>query len=604
MQIKTDFDLGEALVKLESESKELKDDSNGDNPYSIGDDGCLFKNKILKDGAVIPVKLANFEAWITEEVIEDNGIETAHHYTIAGKVKNRHLSKIQISASQFSNLNWVYQWGNQAIAEPGQGIKDYIRHAIQVMSKNISRLTCYTHTGWREINGQWIYLSESGAIGTDNISVKLSKELQRYNLPLKPEDELEAIKTSLSFLNIGKKEITLPLFALLYLSPLTTLLEPMPNFLGYLYGETATFKTSISILSLCHFGQFNFIANLSNFDDTSNALTKRAFTLKDTLLIIDDFHPSNKRTDAQQMETLAQKIIRACSNRTGRHRLNPDATDKGAYEPRGMVLITGEELVSLQSTLARVMVIEISHGDIDRGKLTEIQSKTQLLPHAMTSYISWVRENINEIKNTFPKRFIELRDRAFKEDTHKKLPEQVAYLQFALDTAISWMVDKGVLNENEAKSLSKEGWNIFIELSKKQSQRIEREDPIERFKEIIQTMITQGRVKIEHKEEYKKEIIGGEMGELIGYYDDLYTYLLPPALWHSLQKYCIAEGSHFPFSKNTFYRTLKSRGLIETSGDKTSITVKIKGEAMRVLKFTDRGICGKGVTCVTNGGDA
>jgi hypothetical protein len=49
---------------------------------------------------------------------------------------------------------------------------------------------------------------------------------------------------------------------------------------------------------------------------------------------------------------------------------------------------------------------------------------------------------------------------------------------------------------------------------------------------------------------------------------------------------------------------LKNRGLIETLGDKTSIIVKIRGEVKRVLKLIDRGICGKGVTCVTNGGDA
>lgn len=467
----TNFDVGEELLKLEAEGKESKNESNGDNPYSIGDDGCLYRYKKVQDG-VIPVKLCNFDTQITEEIIEDNGIETIHNYGIEGKIKDRRLSKIEVPAISFNSLNWLHKWGNQTILEPGQSTKDYVRHAIQTRSNGINRITNYTHTGWREINGDWNYLSGSGALGTDNITVKLSKELQRYNLPLKVENESEAIKTSLSFLDIGKREITLPLFSLLYLSPLTTLLEPMPNFSGYLYGETGTFKTSTSILLLSHFGLFNSIANLSNFDDTSNALTKRAFTLKDTLLIIDDFHPSNKRMDAQQMESLAQKIIRACSNRTGRHRLNPDATDKGAYEPRGMVIITGEELVSLQSTLARIMVIEISQGDIDKDRLTGIQLKAQLLPHAMTSYISWVRENIKDIKDTFPKQFIQLRDKAFREDTHKKLPEQVAYLQFTLETVISWMVDKGVLNKNEAISLSKEGWDIFIELSTKQSQRL------------------------------------------------------------------------------------------------------------------------------------
>jgi hypothetical protein len=81
----------------------------------------------------------------------------------------------------------------------------------------------------------FFYLSQNGGIGGERFKVKLAEELQRYALPLKPQDEKDAIKTSLSFLELAKKEITLPLYAILYLSPLTTILDPMPNFSGYLY---------------------------------------------------------------------------------------------------------------------------------------------------------------------------------------------------------------------------------------------------------------------------------------------------------------------------------------------------------------------------------
>lgn len=594
--METKFNLAEELTKLQEESV------NSNSPYFVDDSGYLCRWKRIKDG-IIPVRLANFEAWITEEIIEDNGIEATHSYGIEGKIKNRTLLKVEVPASSFCSLNWLHKWGNQAILEPGQAIRDYVRHAIQIRSNGTRNLTHFTHTGWRQIQGNWYYLTASGAIGVDGVLVKLSKELQRYSLPTAPNNETESIKTSLSFLDIGKREITLPLFNLLYLSPLTTLLEPMPNFSGYLYGETGVLKTTIAALLISHFGPFDSINNLSNFDDTANALEKRAFTLKDVLHVVDDFHPSVKRIDAQQKENLAQRIIRAYSNRTGRGRLNPDTSDKGRYEPRGMLLMTGEEIISLQSTLARLMVIEISRGDVEKNRLTELQMKAHLLPHAMSSYVLWLRQHVQEIKGTFQQQFIQLRDKAFKEDTHKKLPEQVAFLQFALDTVISWMVDKNVLSETEAVSLSKEGWDIFTELADRQSQRLEREDPIRRFEEILQTLIAQGKVRIEDKD-YIDKVIGGQMGDLIGYYDEYYTYLSPPALWHSLQRYCIAEGSHFPFSKNTFYRMLKNRGLIETRGDKNTVDVRLRGEVKRVLKFIGRGICGFGVTEVTNHEDA
>ena len=61
---------------------------------------------------------------------------------------------------------------------------------------------------WRNIEDKWVYLSSSGGIGGD-VQVKLSEEIKRYAFPLTLDNEKEAIHVSLSFLDIGKKEITL-----------------------------------------------------------------------------------------------------------------------------------------------------------------------------------------------------------------------------------------------------------------------------------------------------------------------------------------------------------------------------------------------------------
>lgn len=375
-----------------------------DGPYKVDEEGYLCLLKPLKEGQ-ISLRLANFTAQITEEIIEDNGIDISHTYVIEGKLNNETLSKIAVPASQFPSLNWLCKWGSRVIIEPGHTIKDNVRHAIQVMSTGTLKYTCYAHTGWREIYGKMAYLTSDGAIGAENVKVKLPNELQRYCLPLIPQNEIEAIKISLSFLELGSHRITLPLWCMVYLSVLTTLLDQRPNFSGYIHGGTGVFKTALSILMLQHFGDSWNSSLLPNFSDTANSLEKRSFLLKDALLVVDDYHPDNRKADAQQKETLAQRLIRSHSNRTGRGRLNADTTDKGRYEPRGMLLITGEELVTLQSTLARLMVFKISDGDIDQNRLTEIQPKTYLLPNAMASFIIWVKDNIQDIQATFKVKF-------------------------------------------------------------------------------------------------------------------------------------------------------------------------------------------------------
>ena len=170
------------------------------------------------------------------------------------------------------------------------------------------------------MNDQWMYLSGSGAIGSDDIVVTLPEALKRYAIPHTVDKEKEAIGIlrSLSFLDVGKHEITFPLYGLLWLSVLTTLLNPMPNFSGYAYGDTGTFKTTVAMLLLSHFGDFSQANNLSNFDDTANAIEKKAFTLKDTLLVLDDYHPSSRRQDAQNKEQWRPEC-RSLTSGTTRH---------------------------------------------------------------------------------------------------------------------------------------------------------------------------------------------------------------------------------------------------------------------------------------------
>lgn len=560
---------------------------NIDTEYFVNEKGFVCFEKWGKDGPVI-TQICNFQASICTETIFDNGIEEELRYVLTGQTNNGPLPKIDISTKNFQSLDWLHKWGNNAVIEPGgYSTKDRVRHYIQVNSSNVKKTVCYTHTGWRKADGKWVYLTSSGGIGAENVEVTLSPELKRYSLPLKTQHENEAIKASLEFLDIGDRNITLPLWSLLVLAPLTTLLDPMPTFSGYLYGETGTFKSTFATLLLSHFGNFNSVSNLSNFDDTANALEHRSFTLKDTLMVLDDFHPSHKKIKAEEMECKAQRLIRSFSNRTGRGRLNSDASEKSRYGPRGMLLITGEEFVSLQSTQARTMLVELRKGMIDHAKLSALQKRTWLFPHAMSSYVHWVKDNIDMIQERFKNDFTELRCRATMEEVHSKLPEQSAFLMFGLGMAIEWIKSRGVMTNEGGVALAKEGWGIFLSSSARQNKIIAQEDPVKKFIDLVNSMLLQGFARVEHKVLRESD---AKIGEFIGWYDDDFYYFLPTALWHTLKNYCARESAHFPMSEKSTIDMLVNKNIIEPGQGRVTKQMRLSnGSRVWVLK-TKKGL--------------
>ncbi|MEI7636318.1 MAG: CHC2 zinc finger domain-containing protein [Syntrophus sp. (in: bacteria)] len=466
-------------------------------PYQIDESGFLCRIKNTENGTVA-IRLANFSAQIVEQISEDDGNEIIQKYRLEGSCGGRQLPQIEILAAQFNGMGWIHQWGSRSIIEPGSSIKDTVRHAIQVMSKNTLHTSTYTHTGWRNINGNMIFLTHGSAIGGCNVDVQLAKETTRYAIPYIPDEEIEAIATSLSFMNVGNHDVTIPLFTAVYMSPLTSLFsefQPL-NFSFYSYGQTGTFKTTLAVLGLDHFGNFN-ATSLPNLEDTANSVERRAFLLKDVLMVLDDYHPSGLRKEAQAKESLVQRVIRAFSNRTGRGRLNSDSKEKGRYSPRGVLLVTGEEIASLQSTIARIFVIEINKGDVNIEKLTALQDMADRLPHAMSSYVHWLRDNMVDLQKQFSARFSALRKAATEGAGHLKLPEHVAFLTFTLEVVSSWLVDKGVFTEADGELLVSEGWDTFRRLTERHGERIKDEDPVRKFDDIILTLVRMEKVTVE-----------------------------------------------------------------------------------------------------------
>lgn len=167
-----------------------------------------------------------------------------------------------------------------------------------------------------------------------------------------------------------------------------------PKFVLFLVGKTGSRKSMLAALFLSFFGMFNG-ANLPlSFRDTANSVLRHTFILKDVLTCVDDFHPTGQK-ETTSMNAMAQAIMRAYGDRTGRGRLRADASPMESLPPQGNTIIAAEFPPDIgESGTARYFALELMEGDVDLEVLTAFQKQAEdgTLQRCMYGYLEWLKE--------------------------------------------------------------------------------------------------------------------------------------------------------------------------------------------------------------------
>ena len=429
----------QAGVKAKAANNAEGDGHSGPaHPYCL-DDGVLTLRRRTHDGVIL-IPLCNFNAYLVGEKVLDDGFEKTSVFEIAGTRQNgQPLPAVQVPAAQFARLSWVTNhWGAQAVTFAGQGNQDHIRTAIQLLSGEVPREVVYAYLGWQKIDGEWIYLHGGGGIGKDGkmraLSVSLGDgRMKDYILPEPPTgDQLKkALRASLRLLELAPVRIMFSLIAATYRAPLG---EIVPiDFSILLAGSTGTQKTELSAQVQAHFGAGFHGKNLpGNWYGTANALEKQAFSAKDAIFTVDDFAPAGTTSEVQSMHSKADRLLRGQGNRTGRARMKADGTLRHEYYPRGLILTSGEDIPQGQSLRGRMMILELTKGDVNLDILSEVQRAAAdgLLAQAMSAYLQWLAMNFDRLKEELPDLQREYRTMARERlpHVHDRTPEIVASL--------------------------------------------------------------------------------------------------------------------------------------------------------------------------------
>jgi len=487
-------------------------------------------------------------------------------------------------------MDWdIPHLGPRAITYPNQ--KDHARTAIQETSDPSTERHVYRHTGWRQFDGQWFYLHAGGAIGADghvaDKEVQLTGALSRYELrlPGTHADRKAAVLASLKLFELGPSHVSFPLHAATYRAVLGG-----ADFSIFVVGQTGAFKSELAALEQQHFGAAMDRLHLpANWASTANAIEMIAFSTKDALVTVDDFAPQGSVTDINRIHGNADRVFRGVGNQAGRARMDSNTRLREPKPPRGLVVATGEDLPRGHSVRARLLIVEVSKGEITSRKLAEsqAQAKAGVYAEAMGSYIRWLAADWEGRLARFKDQVELLRRELVNLGGHARTLELIANLQAGVETFLDFAVECEAIDVEDREALASRCLSALRAIAVAQLKHAEAAEPAQRFMELLQSCLSSGRGHLagcdnkppaHHPEACGWRTTGENflpLGDCLGWIDDDFIYLEPVTSYRVANASANSVGEPIPVQEKTLRRRLNEKKLLaQTDPKRGTLTVR------------------------------
>lgn len=584
--------LGELVAaKPESPFYRFEQAYQGIDGYQVSQ-GRTYSVRIDENGEEQRMPLAGFIALPVEAISRDDGAEVRQEFVIEGvNADYQTLPCVTVPAGKLAAMSWPLEaWGFAANIMPGQSIKDKLRYAIaEAGNRTAKHRTIYTHTGWRRSPaGGWMYLYQGGAVGCEGVSVELEGALASYALP----DQAGSMLPSLALLDVLPRRVAIPLLGHVFLAPLVEFLQQAgcpPLFTLFLAGSSGAKKSTAAALALAHYGaEFSASHMPANFHDTAATVQRKAFSVKDAPLLVDDLHPVADHRERSRMDGIAQTLARAWGDRAERGRMRADLTLQTAQPPRGLGIMTGESLPDVgESGVARFFLVDVHRGEVEiTQQLTDAQRKAAQgeLAASMRSYLEWLRPQGEVLPEALRGLFEEYRAIARNRLTgaHDRQPPAVAWMLLGFDMMLSAMIARGEQTEEQAQGLWNEALQTLVSLARDQQADMRQESPAELFLSTLAELEAAGAVYV-HDLDALPSTISADV-PMIGYRDKHFTYLIPTMAFGEVCRALQRAGRCFPISRGQLWKHLAERSLIEVhTGGALTKAKRFGTDAPRVI---------------------
>ena len=371
------------------------------------------------------------------------------------------------------------------------------------------------------------------------------------------------------------------------------------DFAVHITGRTGTYKSEIASLLQSHWGDFSARELPASWSSTANALEALCYRAKNALIVCDDFIPMGTSWQIKSYQKTADQLIRAQGNQAGRARLTDRSMLQQTMYPRGMILSTGEDTPEGHSVRGRMMITELTPGDVDTKYLTQCQGCREYYAEAMAGYIGWLASDHKSKVNETKKLATEIRD-ANLTIGHARTPQTLGELIAGITMFLFYARDSGAISSEETNTLYNEASEAIKRTGQQQNEYLIAADPADQFIGILRSIFAAkaGHIKAKNGGIPKKAMLLGwttvgepedldfkPHGPRLGWSDDSSKtiYLDAAVAYDTIRRH--SRGA-ITITRQTLYKRLREAGILSKHDDtrqRNTVRVQLEGATRQVL---------------------
>ena len=525
---------------------------------------------------------------IIEEFQDEIKISTKYRCKII--LNNGELMEVSVPGTQIHNLNWIIEKsGGAAHFSTNKSARDEIAKQIHMWmdSGDVESITKYQQNGWKKIEGYWEYVIDSGVVGTQ-IEKIIGDETHPFLYDPTQVATQKNFREVFGMLDICKdRTITTALFLFTHMGILTKLFEiakvPVKGMLAVI-GPTNSRKTSLALCMTKTFCRDDIFTPEISFESTLGGIEVETSRHADSVVVIDDFHPSMTKKNQNKMNDLLEFVVRRYGDRTVKKRMTDFAPNgnAGKYGIKGLAVITGEDIGGVQSSLTRILCLEITRNTVNNEVLSFYQDNPYILTSHLYGFIAYVSRYFNEIVSYLAKRVKELRKQ--KKSDVPRFSEYYAQMMVVGEIIAEYAVYQSFWNSKDVAYWLSDCGNALNSIVMTNLKNVRAGD----FSTMIAIALNDA-LKTNGVEKIEKA--NGQIGNLQILKDSEFYYIRAEFLLEITKKYWSRFGQDLPFaSKKQMTMFLKNAGLILTKKEGTELryTLPLPGGKQRVLYLKKR----------------
>lgn len=484
---------------------------------------------------------------------------------------------IRIEAKRLRSSAWLDELGPQYICERGNR---NIQILLQAMSQYAPVTDEYLYNGW-DIDGRNAYIMYGQRINGDDWNETTAKAPCLH---------------ALEMLDVAPHSLTIPLLAIALLSLVQSrMMDKGEYFKGVccITAPTQSFKTTLASLF------FNFEngreAN-GNFEATMAAIVRIVGNTRDSTVIVDDFKPGATKAENNELVRKLSTIIRMCSDDSGGIQKAGTQNSTFSNVAHGLVMLTAEHIqLQVQSTLARLLILEMNRKDVDVGKLTECQKDHPLYREFIQDYVRYIASlDVGQFCEYLAQKFLQERDTLRNELLAKEIPvdnrasDMVTWLWISFGEFLTYARKVEAITLEQHELFIKESRTVFLSILERQAERVAELNPVKQFFRGLQVLLDTKEAKIGKLEARNNGYSAADSREAIGFSKKGFVYLKNGVALQAAASYYRRLGKEYVVSESVLRKALADSGYIIQKDQKSYIhRLSVNHESYQCVKLEE-----------------